>query len=378
MRFPLHVLGIATILLGGPTRASADVTDDLYQTKIRPILSANCLKCHGPDERTRKGKLRLDQRESAIKPARSGKVAIVPGKPGESELMARILTEDESEVMPPPSSKLSLTREQKDLLKRWIQQGAEFKPHWAFVGPTPPDVPRISDHATIRNPIDAFIQQRLRKEGLSPSPPADRHALIRRVSLDLVGLPPSPEEIAAFVNDTRPDAYERLVERLLASPAYGERWARKWLDLARYADTNGYEKDRVRSIWPFRDWVIAALNADMPFDRFTIEQLAGDMLPGSTLDQRVATGFHRNTMINEEGGIDPLEFRYHAMNDRVATTGTVWLGLTLNCANCHSHKYDPISQKEYFGLFAFLNNADEPQLEIAGSQQQSRKVKVLE
>src|SRR5205085_3800500 len=205
---------------------------------------------------------------------------------------------------------------------------------------------------------------RLPAAGLNPGLEADRYTPIRRLSLDLIGLPPTPAEADAFVHDQSPDAYERLVDRLLASPHYGERWARRWLDLARYADTNGYEKDRARPIWPYRDWVIRALNDDMPFDRFTVEQLAGDLLPNATQDQKVATGFHRNTMLNEEGGIDPLEFRFHAMTDRVATTGTTWLGLTIGCAQCHTHKYDPISQKDYYRLFAFLNNADEPELDV--------------
>ena len=216
----------------------------------------------------------------------------------------------------------------------------------------------------MRNPIDAFILARLDQEGLKPSPEADRATLLRRVSLDLVGLPPTPEEVDAFVADRSPDAYEKQVDRLLASPHYGERWARRWLDLARYADTNGYEKDRRRSIWPYRDWVIKALNANLPFDRFTIEQLAGDMLPGAGVSQKVATGFHRNTMLNEEGGIDPLEFRFYAMTDRVATTGTVWLGLTIGCAQCHTHKFDPIPHRDYYQFMALLNNADEPKMPV--------------
>ena len=236
--------------------------------------------------------------------------------------------------------------------------------HWAYRAPTRPPVPTVGDPAWVRNPIDHFILARLDAENLSPSPEADRATLIRRMSLDLIGLPPEPEDVAAFVADTRPDAYERLVERLLASPHYGERWGRHWLDAARYADTNGYEKDRPRSIWPYRDWVIRALNEDMPFDRFTIEQIAGDMLPNATLDQRIATGFHRNTMINEEGGIDVEEFRYTAMVDRVSTTSTVWMGASLGCAQCHDHKYDPFSQQEYYRLFALLNNADEPEMDV--------------
>jgi hypothetical protein len=214
------------------------------------------------------------------------------------------------------------------------------------------------------HPVDAFIKAKLSTAKLQLSPEADRATLLRRVSYDLTGLPPTPAEIDAFEKDTAPDAYDRVVDRLLASPQYGERWARKWLDLARYADTNGYEKDRTRNIWPYRDWVVRALNSDMPFDQFTVEQIAGDLLPNPTRDQLIATGFHRNTMLNEEGGIDPLEFRYHAMTDRVATTGSTWLGLTLGCAQCHTHKYDPITHREYFQIMAFLNNADEPDLDL--------------
>lgn len=332
--------------------AAADVPD--FNREVRPILSRYCFKCHGPDDKALKGKLRLDQRDSATREAKSGAIAIVPGKVDESELCVRIFSTDKDDVMPPPDTKQELTAEQKDVLKRWIAAGAKYDPHWAFAAPK----------KTGATSIDAFIDERLAKAGLQRSPEADRATLIRRVSYDLIGLPPTPEEVAAFETDAAPDAYARLVDRLLASPQYGERWARKWLDLARYADTNGYEKDRERPIWPYRDWVVRALNTDMPFDQFTIEQIAGDMLPNATLEQKIATGFHRNTMLNEEGGIDPLEFRYHAMADRVATTGATWLGLTTGCAQCHTHKFDPITHREYFGLFAFLNNADEPELDI--------------
>jgi hypothetical protein len=260
-----------------------------------------------------------------------------------------------------------------------VAAGARYAQHWAFVKParpTPPTPRAAGLKGWARNPIDAFVLGRLEKEGLTPSPQAGRHTLIRRVSLDLIGLPPSAAEVDAFVNDPSADAYERLVDRLLASPHYGERWARRWLDLARYADTNGYEKDRPRSIWPYRDWVLQALNADMPFDRFTVKQLAGDMLPGASTADRVATGFHRNTMLNEEGGIDPLEYRFHAMTDRVATTGTVWLGLTVGCAQCHTHKFDPISQREYYQLFAFLNNADEPEMSVPRADVAAQRARI--
>jgi hypothetical protein len=339
-----------------------------FSEQVRPILSRYCFKCHGPDDKARKSDLRLDLREDALRPAESGSAAIVPHKADASELVARIFSTDADDVMPPPSTKFELTAEQKDILKRWIESGAEYQQHWAFVKPvqvTPPTIDVNGKRA--EHPIDAFVATKLKEKGLALSPPADAVTLVRRLYLDLIGLPPTPREVDAFVRSHahNPTAsIERLVSELLASPQYGERWARRWLDLARYADTNGYEKDRARSIWPWRDWVIQALNADMPFDRFTIEQLAGDMLPQATAEQLIATGFHRNTMLNEEGGIDPLEFRFHAMTDRVATTGTTWLGLTTGCAQCHTHKFDPITHREYFQMMAFLNNADEPDFEL--------------
>ena len=336
-----------------------------FNREVRPILSQNCFKCHGVDDQTRKGGLRLDLRDDALKPAKSGKPAVHPGQPESSELVQRIRTADPDDLMPPPASKLQLTDAQKDTLERWIREGAKYQVHWSFVAPHSPALPKVKQRRWPANPIDRFVLARLEKEGLSPSAPADSYTLVRRAYLDLIGLPPTPQEADAFVNDRSRDAYERLVDRLLASPHYGERWARRWLDLARYADTNGYEKDRPRTIWPYRDWVIRALNEDMPFDQFTIRQLAGDMLPGATKADRVATGFHRNTMLNEEGGIDPLEYRYYATVDRLNTTGTAWMGLTVGCAQCHSHKYDPIQQREYYQLMAFLNNADEPEMEVA-------------
>jgi hypothetical protein len=358
-----HRLALAlavTVAIGFASRLTA--ADPDFSQEVRPILAQFCLKCHGQDEKARKAKLRLDAREAAVE-----KGAIVPGKPDESELVARVFADDPDVRMPPASTKAQLTDAQKQTLKRWVAAGAEYKQHWAFVKPARPAVLRSRDvqrSEWAKNPIDAFVLDRFEREGQKPSPEADKYTLVRRVYLDLIGLPPTPEEADAFVNDPSPDAYEKLVDRLLASPHYGERWARRWLDLARYADTNGYEKDRPRSIWPYRDWVIRALNADMPFDQFTVEQLAGDLLPNATVEQRIATGFHRNTMLNEEGGIDPLEFRFHAMTDRVATTGTAWLGLTVGCAQCHTHKYDPITQRDYYRLFAFLNNAEEPEMPV--------------
>ncbi|VTS05383.1 DUF1553 domain-containing protein [Tuwongella immobilis] len=362
-RLGIAMMGLFLGFFCGRSAAAGEPAPD-FARDVRPILSSHCFQCHGPDAKTRKGGLRLDLRDAALKPGKSGELAIVPGKPDASELVARIHEMDESVVMPPPEVKKPLNAAQKAILVRWIQSGAEYPGHWAFQPPKKPTPPTVKDAAWVRNPIDAFVRKRLEAEGLTPAPEADRPTLIRRLSYDLIGLPPTIEETEAFLNDRSPDAVERLVDRLLASPHYGERWGRLWLDLARYADTNGYEKDRPRSIWPYRDWVIDAINRDMPFDRFTIEQLAGDLLPNATESQRVATGFHRNTMLNEEGGIDPLEFRYHAMADRVATTGKVWLGLTVGCAQCHTHKFDPITHREYFGMFAFLNNADEPRLPL--------------
>ncbi|MCE9564556.1 MAG: PSD1 and planctomycete cytochrome C domain-containing protein [Planctomycetes bacterium] len=344
---------------------AADAPD--FNRDVRPILSARCFKCHGPDDAARKAKLRLDTREGAE--ATLGKVA-------DSELVRRIFATDDKEVMPPPAVKHPLTAKEKDTLKAWVAAGAKYESHWAFA-PVKRPIPWL--HRDLKgsvNAIDAFVRGRLDKEGLTHSPEADRQTLIRRVYLDLIGIPPTPAEVDAFVNDKDADAYEKMVEKLLGSPQYGERWARKWLDLARYSDTNGYEKDRRRSVWPYRDWVIKSLNDDMPFDQFTIEQLAGDLLPNATLSQRTATGFHRNTMLNEEGGIDPLEFRYYAMVDRIATTGTTWLGLTTGCAQCHTHKFDPITHTEYFKLFAFLNNADEPELAVPTPEQAKKRAEL--
>ncbi|MEI7927551.1 MAG: DUF1549 domain-containing protein, partial [Verrucomicrobiales bacterium] len=340
--------------------------DPSFSRDVRPILSDACYKCHGPDDKERKGELLLSELAGALKGGKSGDPAIVPGKPSASEIIKRLHSDDPDEQMPPPATKKVLTPEQISVLEKWIASGAKYEKHWAFQAPVAPAVPK----SEASNPIDAFVQSTLAGSGLKPSPEADRVALYRRASFDLTGLPPTPEDLAAYLADRTPDAYEKAVDRLLASSQYGERWARKWLDLARYADTNGYEKDNPRTIWPYRDWVIKALNDDMPFDRFTIEQIAGDLLPGATADQRIATGFHRNTMLNEEGGIDPLEYRFKAMVDRVATTGATWLGLTLQCCQCHTHKYDPIPHREYYSMMAFLDNADEPILELPSPDQE--------
>ena len=336
-----------------------------FSRDIRPILSNYCFKCHGPDEGDRQGGLRLDVRAAAISALDSGTTAIVPGKTVESALVQRIVSDDPDLKMPPPSSNKQLSDAQKAMLRNWVAEGADYQPHWAFVKPQHSVPPAVEGSVSpVQNPIDSFLGQRLQREGLAMSPEADRMTLVRRAYLDLIGILPTPEEADAFVNDASPNAYELLVDRLLASPHYGERWARRWLDLARYSDSNGYEKDRTRSIWPYRDWVINALNADMRFDQFTIRQIAGDMLPGATIDDMVATGFHRNTMLNEEGGVDPLEFSFLSNVDRVGTTATVWLGLTMACAQCHTHKYDPISHKEFYQFMAFFDQAEEPMIEV--------------
>lgn len=331
----------------------ASTAEVSFNNEIRPLLASKCYDCHGPDAESRKAKLRLDKREDAKH---------VLQKDG--KVLARITSTDPDEIMPPPESHRTLEPDEVALLRQWIDEGAPYESHWAFDPPTRPQVPTFGGDEWTINPIDHFILHRLQEEKLAPSPEADRYTLVRRVYLDLIGLPPTPEQADVFVKNNDPRAYETLVDKLLKSEHYGERWARQWLDLARYSDTNGYEKDRPRSIWPYRDWVVKALNEDMPFDQFSIEQLAGDMLPNATIDQRIATGFHRNTMLNEEGGIDPLEYRYYAMVDRVATTGTIWMGLSTGCAQCHTHKYDPIEHTDYFQLMALLNNADEPDLEV--------------
>ena len=324
-----------------------------FNRDVRPILSENCFACHGFDPKHREGDLRLDTFEGATQD-RDGARGIVPGDLTKSDAWQRIISTDKDEVMPPPKShKTPLTARQREILKIWIEQGAKYERHWAF------EPPKASPGGS----IDRFIQQRLAEENLKPSPEADPATLVRRVFLDLTGLPPSPADLADL-SGWSDEKYSALVDRLLSSKHYGERWGRWWLDQARYADSNGYSIDAPRQIWKFRDWVIDALNADMPFDQFTIEQLAGDLLQKSTESQKIATGFHRNTQINQEGGIDKEQFRIDSVFDRVATTGTVWLGLSIGCAQCHDHKFDPIEQKEYYSLFAFFNNQDEPTMKV--------------
>ncbi len=355
--------------LAAPTQAAERAID--FNNDIRPILSDKCFRCHGPDPKNRKRGLRLDTPEGLAKDL-DGQPAVVPGDPGRSAVYQRLITRDDDERMPPPDSGKSLTAGQVALMKRWIAEGAPWQRHWSFEPVRRPTLPTVAQGPWVRNDVDRFILARLEGEKLRPSPPADATTLIRRLMLDLIGLPPTPAEVHDFANDHRPDAYERLVDKILASPHFGERWGRHWLDLARYADSNGYGIDAPRAIWKYRDWVVAALNRDLPFDRFVIEQLAGDLLDGATVDQKIATGFHRNTMLNEEGGIDHEQFRVDAVADRVATTGSVFLGLTLGCARCHDHKFDPIAQKEFFQIFAFFNSADEPTLEMGTPDQIAR------
>ncbi len=337
--------------------AASDKID--FNRDVRPILSENCYKCHGPDEIARKAGLRFDIRGEAIKPVKSGMIPIVPGAPEKSQMIARISSGDPHKHMPPPSSGKKLKPAQIESLRRWIAQGAPYAQHWAYVKPVRPALPRVKDRGWPINPVDYFILARLEREGLRPSARADRYTLIRRVSLDLTGLPPPLQDVDEFVHDPRPDAYERLVDHLLESNAYGEHWARMWLDLARYADSAGYADDPPRTIWAYRDYVIRSFNANKPFDRFTIEQIAGDLLPDATEEDEVATAFHRNTMTNNEGGTDDEEFRNAAVVDRVNTTMAVWMGTSMACAQCHHHKFDPISQEEYFRLFAVLNNTED-------------------
>jgi mono/diheme cytochrome c family protein len=361
---------------GGYSARAASPVD--FNREIRPILSEHCYQCHGPDQKARKAELRLDRKEDAFRD-RSGYAVIVPGQVEESELIRRITADLPDEVMPPPKFKKPLNEKQIDLLHRWVREGAKWEGHWSYTLPAFVPAPPVKDRLWPRNPIDRFVLARLEREGLRPSPEADRTTLIRRVSLDLIGLPPTPGEVDSFENDRGPGAYERVVDRLLASPHYGERQARPWLDQARFADTNGYEKDGSRSIWHYRDWVIRAFNRDLPFDQFTIEQIAGDLLPNATSGQRIATGYHRNTMINTEGGIDDEEFRVAAVIDRVNTTLQVWMGTTIACAQCHDHKYDPFPQQEYFQLFAFFNNTADgggspaPEIPVSTALQSARQ-----
>jgi hypothetical protein len=374
---------VLALLLAFANAPAADTID--YTRDIKPILAKNCTTCHGAAKQ-RSG-LRLDTARAALEGGNSGPV-VVAGKSADSRIIHAVTGTHDAPKMPPKGPRLDA--KQVALLKRWIDEGAKApsgetvetrvtskSKHWSFQPIKRPALPAVKDEAWVRNAIDRFILARLEKENLRPSPEADRATLIRRVSLDLTGLPPTPGEVEAFVNDSHPDAYQHLVDRLLASPHYGERWGRHWLDLARYADSNGFTIDSARTIWPYRDWVIGAFNRDLPFDQFVIEQLAGDLLPKATRDQRVATGFHRNTLFNQEGGIDQEQFRNEFVVDRVNTTGSVFFGLTIGCCQCHDHKYDPIAQREFYQLFAFFNSCDEPTIDLPTPEQAQKRKEVL-
>ncbi|HMO34751.1 MAG TPA: DUF1549 domain-containing protein, partial [Gemmatales bacterium] len=363
--------------------------DPDFEQQILPIFQKHCFACH--DTKKQKSGLQLDVKSKAFAGGESGKPAIKPGDAGSSELYRRLITTDSEEVMPPTKEKL--TRQQVELIQKWIDAGAVWPEHlaneksktvhWAYVPPVRPSLPVVAHSTWPRNPIDNFILARLEQEGLKPSPEADKTTLLRRLHLDLIGLPPTVTEIENFLKDTSAEAYSKVVDRLLASPHYGERWGRHWLDAARYADSDGYEKDKSRQIWFYRDWVIQAHNRDLPYDQFLREQLAGDQIPQPTQDQIVATGFLRNSMLNEEGGVDPEQFRMDAMFDRMDAIGKSMLGITIQCAQCHNHKYDPMSQEEYYRLFAFLNNDHEAQqvvyspselMQVNALQQQMKQI----
>jgi hypothetical protein len=375
MVFPLRSL-FAAVGIGSTLALAASSSGDEvapgkvdFQRQIRPILVDRCFACHGSDAAHREGGLRLDEREGAIQGGDSETAAIVPGNPDTSELVRRIFSADESERMPPPEAKKDLTAAEKDLLKQWVAEGAEYAAHWAFTAPVRPPVPKVSRTDWPRNEIDRFVLARLEGEGLAPSPEADATTLLRRLTLDLTGLPPTLDELDRGL--------EGAVDRLLASPHYGERWGRIWLDGARYADSDGYEKDKPRFVWAYRDWVVNALNRDLPYDQFIIEQIAGDLLPDATQDQIVATGFLRNSMINEEGGVDPEQFRMEAMFDRMDAIGKSILGLTIQCCQCHNHKYDPLPQEDYYRLFAFLNDTHEANVAVYPPDQLMQRAEIL-
>ena len=365
------VLSLMVVVMRQPTEAGGSirpVDGPIFEQQILPILKEHCFLCHA--DKKQKSGLRLDIRSKARTGGESGKLGIVPGKPSESELYQRLITDDAEKRMPPTKEKL--TAQQTELIRRWIESGAEWpealagekvapRKHWAFVAPVRPPLPVVKNAAWVRNAVDRFVLTRLEKESFAPSPEAGKITLLRRLHLDLIGLPPTIAEINAFLADNSPNAYEKVVEKLLASPHYGERWGRHWLDAARYADSDGYEKDKSRQVWFYRDWVVNAFNRDLPYDQFLREQLAGDLMPHATQDQIVATGYLRNSMLNEEGGADPEQFRMDAMFDRMDAIGKGMLGITIQCAQCHTHKFDPITHEEYYRLFAYLNNDYEAQ-----------------
>ncbi len=353
------------------TVVASNEKDIDFARDVRPILADACYHCHGPDAEHREADLRLDHSEGATAD-RGGYAAIVPGSDERSELVSRIMSDDAEKVMPPPHSGKSLDARSIEVLRRWIDEGAAYSTHWAFESPVKPPLPSVKQLDWPQGELDTFVLDRLEREGLTPSPSASRETLLRRLTLDLTGLPPAPEDVDAFCNDPSPTAYEREVKRLLDSVHYGERWGRIWLDAARYADSDGFEKDKPRFVWFYRDWVVDSLNRDLPYDQFVIKQIAGDLLPNATQGDHVATGFLRNSMINEEGGVDPEQFRMEAMYDRMDAIGKSVLGLTLQCAQCHSHKYDPLTQVEYYCMFAFLNNSHEANITVYTDEEQKR------
>src|SRR5882672_6033023 len=347
----------------GPRSAPADPDDSVrFNRDIRPILAGACYQCHGPDPGGRKGKLRFD-REEGFFGAREAGPTVVKGKPETSPLFLRIMSKDPEELMPPPKSHKILKPAEKDLLRRWIAQGAPWEAHWSLIKPERPALPAVKNAAWVRTPVDRFILARLEAQRLAPAPEADRRTLARRLSLDLTGLPPEPELVESFLNDTAPDAYDKLVGKLLESPRYGEHRARTWMDAARYADTHGLHFDNFRDIWPYRDWIIASFNRNQPFDQFTIDQIAGDLLPNPTQEQMVATGFHRCNITTNEGGTIAEENLANYARDRVETTSWVWLGLTANCAVCHDHKFDPVTQKDFYSMSAYFRNTTQGALD---------------
>jgi hypothetical protein len=356
----LVTASLAWILGATPSAPAAEAPTKPvdFNREIRPILSDNCFKCHGPDEKMRMAKMRLDETEGLFVD-RGGYKIIVPGNSAQSKIYQKISSKDVAFRMPPAYSGKTLTEKQIQVIKQWIDQGAKWETQWSFVAPKRPAVPEVKDKTWVRNPIDSFVLARLEGEGLKPSEETDKATLLRRVSFDLTGLPPTPAEVDSFVADKSPDAYEKRVDRLLASPHYGERMAMEWLDLARYSDTHGYHIDSLRQMWPWRDWVIKAYNRNMPYDQFTVEQLAGDLLPNATVDDKIASGFNRNNMINFEGGAVPQEYHAEYTIDRASTTATVWLGLTMGCARCHDHKFDPIRQKDFYQFVAYFNSVPE-------------------
>ena len=355
---PVFLLSISFVDAHASVQGADGARPVNFVRDIRPILARNCFACHGPDEKHREADLRLDTKDGALA-KHDGRQAVVPSDLPASQLVKRVASTNDDEKMPPKDSGKSLTPDQIDLLKRWVTEGAAWGTHWSFEKPVRPAPPAVKAPNWSANDLDRFVLARLEREGLAPSPEADKATLARRVALDLTGLPPDAALLAKYLNDPSPKAYENLVDELLNASSFGERWARMWLDLARFADTKGYEKDLARTMWRYRDWVIDAFNSDMPYDQFTREQLAGDLLPGATMEQQLATAFHRNTMINDEGGTDNEEFRVAAVKDRVDTTLQVWMGLTFGCAKCHSHKYDPITQREYYQFYSYFNQTED-------------------